>query len=1357
MSSITLISTLHVFIAILQFMLAGLTFLSNRRAISNRLIAILLILLGLTSVSAGASMNAITADQATPWLIIQASTVYIISPIVMLTGLYILRPQIAKKRLVSWPILFFISLPLLGVFLDITGISNTIFNQHLVISISEISDIYSAGFVSTEDYMTGSLYPVIFIGFILFFMLAMVYPFFTVAIKDRKANPENGRFAWILFAATLISSFFSIQLQDLLPVNIAGLASNVALAIGFTIVGLQKSDTGIKITGFANIIRNFPMSNKLILTSVGIVLPSILIIGFSINNFFQGSISQIVGEDLRALAEAQREFIEREINNHLHHLTEITNEGSVINLVSVRSNSYSGLNSEEINLKLQKEETSWQDEESMFRVGLINPINNLSLRAFIFRNPEHIDFYIVDIYGGLITATKAPSVYNHSQQEWWQQYVKNNSEFYIGDPIWDEEKGETIIEIAAPIYTISGEQNIGGVLYSQLTIQPIIDSLETASENTISTFSLIDSKDQVVQISDDFNTEETILDWEKLTKDNTNYWKVINFNAENNIIGWADITSHNDEDSNLDWHIIASSKIDDALSSVFLARNGTYILMGIMLASALIISVLVARSISSPLSELTQTAEKILAGERDIQSEVVGEDEIGILAKTFNTMISDLNNALGDLETTVAERTEDLERRAVQLETSAVVAKEAAEIHDLPQLLNRVVHLISERFEFYHTGIFMLDERGEYAVLQAADSDGGQRMLERGHKLQVGKVGVVGYAAGMNEPRIAQDVGADVVYYDNPDMPNTRSEMALPLVVRGKVIGVLDVQSTEANAFKREDLEVLQILADQIALAIENTQLLQGSQKALAELEKLYGEQVAQAWKQRLSDREIIYQYNPVGSPLLKSEGESLVTEGDGSSHILTQDISFRGQSIGVIDLLREADDENWSEDEKALVEEILEQTALALENARLVDQIQLRSDQIQLLQEITALSSTLMSETEMLFSVTQKLFTALNLLDCTVVLFDEDKTQGEITAKASATDELPALGSLLEFKGDEIVFELMSKKEILILEDVKNDSRTSRFTNAFSHQSTYTIVVLPLIVRGEVIGMINLDIEDPEREIDAEDFNLFTQIRAQISSALDSSRLFTAEQQGRVAGVALLEISQIASSSLDLNQVLQEITQRSASAIQAHRCTVSLLDKETNTIKHLMSRFSDPDHEDKELWEIFIKTEPLSLAESPVYQKVFKDQEPIIHDITEQPGLIPARWTEPFGLTKVLLLPLISQDEVYGILTFDHVDPDKGFSSDQVELAQTIAGQIASTIENANLFEQTFKRAERERLVTNITTKIRASNDPREILQTALIELQQALKKPDLEAILQSDSKNEEIQRPDNNGQEGP
>jgi PAS domain S-box-containing protein len=187
------------------------------------------------------------------------------------------------------------------------------------------------------------------------------------------------------------------------------------------------------------------------------------------------------------------------------------------------------------------------------------------------------------------------------------------------------------------------------------------------------------------------------------------------------------------------------------------------------------------------------------------------------------------------LEEEVAARTHDLDRRSLELMVAAEVARDATRSVGLDELLNRAANLIRERFGFYHAGIFLVDEQGEYAVLRAATGNAGRQMLADGHKLKVGEVGMVGYVIQTGHPRIVLDVGADAVHFENPLLPETRSEMTLPLQVGERIIGALDVQSRREAAFDKGDVAVLRIMADQLAVAIEKARLFEQTQAILEE------------------------------------------------------------------------------------------------------------------------------------------------------------------------------------------------------------------------------------------------------------------------------------------------------------------------------------------------------------------------------------------------------------------------------------------------------------------------------------------------------------------------------------------
>jgi signal transduction histidine kinase/CheY-like chemotaxis protein len=193
-------------------------------------------------------------------------------------------------------------------------------------------------------------------------------------------------------------------------------------------------------------------------------------------------------------------------------------------------------------------------------------------------------------------------------------------------------------------------------------------------------------------------------------------------------------------------------------------------------------------------------------------------------------------NSYDDLMGFGVEPLSPTERRTRLLEAGARVARNITSILDLDELLVRTVDIICDEYGFYYAAIFLLDEEGKWAVLRAGRGEAGRRMLETGHKLEVGGNSMIGAATGWREALIALDVGKEAVRFDNPLLPLTRSEMALPLIVGDKVIGALGVQSTERAAFSEDDITSLQIMADQLAIAINNTYLVRDLEKAHEEL-----------------------------------------------------------------------------------------------------------------------------------------------------------------------------------------------------------------------------------------------------------------------------------------------------------------------------------------------------------------------------------------------------------------------------------------------------------------------------------------------------------------------------------------
>ncbi len=603
-------------------------------------------------------------------------------------------------------------------------------------------------------------------------------------------------------------------------------------------------------------------------------------------------------------------------------------------------------------------------------------------------------------------------------------------------------------------------------------------------------------------------------------------------------------------------------------------------LAGITIVAAGVASgaaLLLTRRIVSPIVDLTEAATEIAAGDLEraaaLTAPVQRADEIGVLARAFNSMTARLRGLIGELEQRVADRTEDLRRRAAQLEAAAEVAREAATIRDVGDLLEATVHLVSERFGFYHAGIFLLDDAEEYAVLRAASSQGGQRMLERGHRLRVGEVGIVGYVAGSGDPRIALDVGRDAVFFDNPDLPRTRSEMAVPLQVRGEILGVLDVQSMEAAAFDDEDVAALQTMADQVAVAIDNARLLDESQRSLRELQVAQGEQVRRAWERRgeltafeydrvdvrptdlgvdgldslgawvdaVTRVDAITDAIPVEDQALDS-GQVVATKEDGNGRsALVAPLRLRDRAIGAISLEESGEERSWSQEEMELVREVSEQVALALESARLFEEVRARAQEQSVLSDLGQALAAQLAVDEVLKQAHWRASQLISAENFFVGLYDPEVEEIVIrfnAATAEADQEVSVLAAEEGLSG----YIVRTGEPVLIKENLVD--RLSDYGVSLVGEPANSWLGVPLMVAGDVLGVMAVQNYTRKAAYDEHDLELLTAVASQTAIALESARLYeeAVETAERLREVDRLKSQFLANMSHELRTPLNSI-----------------------------------------------------------------------------------------------------------------------------------------------------------------------------------------------------------------------
>jgi GAF domain-containing protein len=357
------------------------------------------------------------------------------------------------------------------------------------------------------------------------------------------------------------------------------------------------------------------------------------------------------------------------------------------------------------------------------------------------------------------------------------------------------------------------------------------------------------------------------------------------------------------------------------------------------------------------------------------------QNRLVLLDRQLQLRTSQLRTLHADLDQRVSDRTAELMRRTRELElsnresqwyvdklqTTVRVAQAVSTILEPDRLMDEATKLVANQFGYYHVGIFVLDDTSRWAALRAASSEGGRKMLARSHRLRVGEQGSVGYATKTGRPRLALDVGADAIFFDNPDLPETRSEIALPLVARYQILGALDVQSKEATAFDEHDLSILKMVADLVAVALDNARLFEASQAALTQAEEIQRAYLRRGWRRQAASHCDTLLFGTSrsagnGRSVLRAESQQAIESGstvvagdDGRANGLVAPIKIRGETIGALGLHKADVEGGWSKDQVELVETVADQIAQALESARLFEEAQRRAEREQLIGQVGA------------------------------------------------------------------------------------------------------------------------------------------------------------------------------------------------------------------------------------------------------------------------------------------------------------------------------------------------------------------------------------------------------------------
>lgn len=503
--------------------------------------------------------------------------------------------------------------------------------------------------------------------------------------------------------------------------------------------------------------------------------------------------------------------------------------------------------------------------------------------------------------------------------------------------------------------------------------------------------------------------------------------------------------------------------------------------------------------------------------------------------------------------------------------------------------------------------------------------------------------------------------GGEPVRFDNPLLPETRSEMALPLRAAGRTIGALDVQSTQASAFDQSDVAALQGMADQIAVALGNARLFQQTQRALQELDEANRLLVRQGWQEYLTagEGERQAEFSSVGVRTMETSGS-----------ILRIPVELRGQSIGTLVMERGEEGLFWTDDEAQAIRAIVQQAALALDSARLLEGTQQRAQREQL--------------------------------------------SAQITTKMRAAPDVP---SILRTSLHEVRRALGATHGVIRLEKpvAPREEKAEALTTP----------VVPIQLRGQRIGAIDLSETLSEHQWTEDDVTLVTTIADQVAIALENARLFNETQRTLEETRALYQTSRQITTAGEMNQVLSAVLDNLART-GIHAAAVALFDAPTREQAKHIELAGAWDHTGTPRLAPGVR---FAIADFPMFSRITSERALVSSDLLADPLIddMAKMVLGGLGLRAMSITPLLARGQWIGVL-FALVEQPHTFTQAEIDFQRALADQAAVAIDSRRLFAQVQRRAEREALLRQITTRIRAAGDVQSVLETTAAELARSM-----------------------------
>ncbi len=529
------------------------------------------------------------------------------------------------------------------------------------------------------------------------------------------------------------------------------------------------------------------------------------------------------------------------------------------------------------------------------------------------------------------------------------------------------------------------------------------------------------------------------------------------------------------------------------------------------------------------------------------------------------TIAGDLEVRRVELEMEVSERTLSLERRAVQLETTADISKLAAELTDPDLLMSQAVELIRERFGFYHASIFLMEDTGTWAELSASTGDAGRKMLARRHRLAIGSASVVGWVTANRLPRVSSDIVGDPYHFKNPLLPETKSEVAVPLIVGQRLLGALDVQSTDADAFAEADVRTLEAISGELAIAMDSARIQREMRQELDRVEGAYLGQIQGSWDRLIrSGIPSVIHLNEAGEmipttdeviPIIEEarvQGATIIDEGGTE---IAVPIEVLGVPVATIAARRASSEDPWSEEEIAVIHAVAGQASLALENARQRAEELRRVQELEVINRVSQAVSQMLRQDTLFRVVHRQINQVIGDTDLSIALYDEESDLVEVPYSSERGEPITYPPGLLG--GDLTSVVIRSRQPLLMVEGGQEQAALLGATGYVGEAKSWLGV--PMLLGDDILGVITVQDFEREHRYSEDDAALLTTIASQVAAGIQNAQLLDQVQRSARRERLIHEITSKVRRSPDMQSILETASREVGRALNAARATIRL------------------------------------------------------------------------------------------------------------------------------------------------------------------------------------------------------